>query len=144
MASNSNQNQEEINAEVRIAAERQLRALKIDLQEAQFESKEKKLAVKYHRVKFFERQKVTRKIKQTEKLLKEADSKDRAKIERTLQELRLDLNYILVCVRVTNCMSLTISTFQNLKSTSLFFEKMMETTKFPQKSGIKSVKISEP
>lgn len=99
MASNSNQNQEEINAEVRIAAERQLRALKIDLQEAQFESKEKKLAVKYHRVKFFERQKVTRKIKQTEKLLKEADSKDRAKIERTLQELRLDLNYILVCVR---------------------------------------------
>lgn len=41
-------------------------------------------------------------------------------------------------------MSLTVSTFQNLKSTSLCFEKMMETTKFPQKSGIKSVKISEP
>jgi len=45
-----------------------------------------------------ERQKVTRKIKQTQKLLESTESKkEKKKISAELQELRVDLNYILVC-----------------------------------------------
>jgi len=44
-----------------------------------------------------ERQKVTRKIKQTQKRLESTESKEKKKISAELQELRVDLNYILVC-----------------------------------------------
>ncbi|KAF8339342.1 hypothetical protein F5887DRAFT_981068 [Amanita rubescens] len=74
-------------ADVRVATERRLKALEADLQHAELARKERTLAVRYHKIKFFERQKVVRKINQAKKRLASADA--------TLFDLRIDLNYIL-------------------------------------------------
>ncbi len=78
--------------------------------------KERTLAQRYHKVKFFgvffcfslrlfvdfshkisERQKVTRKLSKTKRQLEEStEKKERKKLEKVLLELRVDLNYIMV------------------------------------------------
>ncbi|KAH8110443.1 hypothetical protein DFH11DRAFT_1621532 [Phellopilus nigrolimitatus] len=90
-------------ADVRVETERRLRALEADLETAVRNRKERTLATKYHKVKFFERKKVSRKIKQVKKELAaaEADSSASSKkaptqLEHALFELRVDLHYILV------------------------------------------------
>jgi len=98
---------------VRVETERRLRALEAELQVAEVAKKERTLAVRYHKVKFFgenvphsltiaaefvtERQKVIRKIKQAQNRLGHAEGKsEKKKINAEVQELRVDLNYILV------------------------------------------------
>lgn len=99
-------------ADVRVATERKLKALEADLQRAELARKERTLAIRYHKVKFFgkgrfwhdicvaycstERQKVVRKINQTKKRLVSTGS-EQGDLENTLFDLRVDLNYILVC-----------------------------------------------
>jgi hypothetical protein len=81
------------------------------------------MATRYHKVKFFgmssptspftrrsahaacsaERQKVSRKIAQTLRALEAEDleKKERKKLKRALEELRVDLNYIVVCATLS-------------------------------------------
>ncbi|KAJ7286887.1 hypothetical protein C8J57DRAFT_1282265 [Mycena rebaudengoi] len=79
-------------ADVRVETERRLKALEADLEHAQLSKKERALAVRYHKAKFFERQKVTRKISQTKKKIAAGDT---PQLQSALHELRVDLNYIL-------------------------------------------------
>lgn len=110
---------------VRVQTERRLKSLEGDLARAELASKERTMAVKYHRVKFFgaslsfhlttphrgfllpsciyqlvDRQKITRKIRQIKKQLSDpslTSKKERKNLEETLFSLRVDLNYVLVC-----------------------------------------------
>ncbi|KAG6809391.1 hypothetical protein H0H92_000446 [Tricholoma furcatifolium] len=86
---------EKLAADVRVETERRIKALEADLEEAQTSKKERDMAVRYHKVKFFERQKVTRKLNQTKKRLESADASTKPHLEEALRELRIDLNYIL-------------------------------------------------
>ncbi|KAF7791355.1 hypothetical protein EIP86_002369 [Pleurotus ostreatoroseus] len=82
-------------ADVRVNAERRLKALETELAEAELSKKERTLAMRYHKIKFFERQKVSRKLKQVKRQLEDyQDEKERKKLEKSLAELRVDLNYI--------------------------------------------------
>ncbi|KAI0686284.1 hypothetical protein BC835DRAFT_1288400 [Cytidiella melzeri] len=83
-------------ADVRVATERKQRALEADLATAERARKERTIAQRYHKVKFFERQKVTRKLKQVQRMLEvSTDKKEKKKLGKALLELRIDLNYIL-------------------------------------------------
>ncbi|KAL0072608.1 18S rRNA maturation protein [Marasmius tenuissimus] len=104
---------DKLDADVRVQTERKLKSLEADLAKAEENRKEKTLATRYHKVKFFglciftrqsrypsdqsltERQKVTRKIKQTIRELSEADGSSRERLKSELLSLRVDLNYIL-------------------------------------------------
>ncbi|KAJ6497418.1 hypothetical protein C8R45DRAFT_1129174 [Mycena sanguinolenta] len=81
--------------DVRVETERRLKALEADLEAAEHVKKERTLAVRYHKVKFFERQKVVRKLNQAKKKLSDSDTPE---LPSALQELRIDLNYILVWI----------------------------------------------
>ncbi|KDR75590.1 hypothetical protein GALMADRAFT_248079 [Galerina marginata CBS 339.88] len=83
-------------ADVRVETERRLKALEAELHQAEVSKKERAFAVRYHKVKFFERQKVTRKLVRTKKSLESAeDESDKTKLSSELHESRVDLNYIL-------------------------------------------------
>ncbi|KAF5355094.1 hypothetical protein D9756_005578 [Leucocoprinus leucothites] len=83
-------------ADVRVETERRLKALETELAQAELANKERTIAARYHKVKFFERQKVTRKIAQTKKQLSsESSESSRKKLTKALNDLRVDLNYIL-------------------------------------------------
>ncbi|KAF7289210.1 hypothetical protein MIND_01382200 [Mycena indigotica] len=73
--------------DVRAETERRLKALETDLAAAERGKKERTMAVRYHKVKFFERQKVLRKLTQVKK--------QHPVPEEALHTLRVDLNYIL-------------------------------------------------
>lgn len=93
-----------------------MKALEAELVGAEIARKERTIAQRYHRVKFFgssrtwwfclrlpertlvtERQKVTRKLTQTKRQLETCtDKKEHKKLEKALKGLRVDLNYILV------------------------------------------------
>ncbi|KAH8829593.1 hypothetical protein DL96DRAFT_1064508 [Flagelloscypha sp. PMI_526] len=75
-------------ADTRIETERRLKSLEQDLAKAEATSKERNTATKYHKIKFFERQKVVRKIEQA----KRSSGPD---LQKKLDDLRVDLNYIL-------------------------------------------------
>ncbi|KAG1716216.1 hypothetical protein ID866_956 [Astraeus odoratus] len=103
---------ENIAANVRVETERRIKALEADLAKAQHVRKERTMAARYHKVKFFggwfrssyrspylspheERQKVVRKIKQVKRSLQTAQEKEKENLEQALLDLRVDLNYIL-------------------------------------------------
>ncbi|KAG6878006.1 hypothetical protein C0993_000966 [Termitomyces sp. T159_Od127] len=85
-------------ANVRVETERRIRALEADLAQAEVARAERANATRYHKVKFFERKKVVRRLTQTKKRLEStADDDDASKprLLQTLADLRVDLNYIL-------------------------------------------------
>ncbi|CUA67007.1 rRNA-processing protein EFG1 [Coprinopsis cinerea okayama7 len=84
-------------ADIRIASERKLKSLEADLARAEIRKKERKIAVRYHKIKFFDKQKITRKINQTKRALEapELDKKERKRLQEELLSHRVDLNYIL-------------------------------------------------
>ena len=69
--------------------ERKLAILEAKVVDKLRQGKEQKLAVKYHRVKFFEKKKVLRKIKQLERTLKERRSSKESSTDTTLEECNL-------------------------------------------------------
>ncbi|VDB88515.1 unnamed protein product [Peniophora sp. CBMAI 1063] len=83
-------------ADVRVDTERRLHALEAELAAAEQANKERAMATKYHRIKFFDRKKLLRRVKQVQRQLgaEELSSKERKKLERTLGDLRVDLNYV--------------------------------------------------
>ena len=81
---------------VRIEAERRLAALERDLHAQQHAAKERNLASRYHKIKFFERQKLHRRIRQLRRALHEDVKEKHAKRARKqLHEARTLLNYVL-------------------------------------------------
>ncbi|KAJ7799964.1 hypothetical protein B0H14DRAFT_3092706 [Mycena olivaceomarginata] len=76
-------------ADVRVETERRLKALEADLEAAELGKKERTLAVRYHKVKFFERQKVVRKLNQAKKKISASDTPD---LQSALHELPLSKN----------------------------------------------------
>ncbi|KIJ95096.1 hypothetical protein K443DRAFT_683278 [Laccaria amethystina LaAM-08-1] len=82
-------------ADVRVETERRLKALEAELHQAEIANKERALAVRYHKVKFFERQKVTRKLKQAKARLESASGSEKETIASEVSALRVDLNYTL-------------------------------------------------
>ncbi|KAG8701300.1 18S rRNA maturation protein [Ceratobasidium sp. 428] len=87
---------ENLAADVRIPTERRLKSLEADLAKAELRRKERLMAVRYHKIKFFDKQKVTRKINQTKRALEapELEKKERKKLQKALLGHRVDLNYI--------------------------------------------------
>ncbi|KZV73638.1 hypothetical protein PENSPDRAFT_648610 [Peniophora sp. CONT] len=83
-------------ADVRVDTERRLHALEAELAAAEQANKERAMATKYHRIKFFDRKKLLRRVKQVQRQLgaDELSDKERKKLERTLSHLRVDLNYV--------------------------------------------------
>ncbi|KAG2037888.1 hypothetical protein BDR03DRAFT_955783 [Suillus americanus] len=97
---------ENLAANVRVETERRLKALEADLARAEVARKERTYAMKYHKVKFFERQKVVRRIKQVKRDLTSTQGKEREKLDGELEGLRVDLNYILHYPRTKKYISL--------------------------------------
>ncbi|KAG9312243.1 hypothetical protein JVU11DRAFT_7544 [Chiua virens] len=94
-------------ADVRVETERRLKALEADLARAELSRKERHYATKYHKVKFFERQKIMRKINQTKRSISSSRGKEKKNLESVLGGLRVDLNYILVIRHEESLVSLT-------------------------------------
>ncbi|TXT16022.1 hypothetical protein VHUM_00525 [Vanrija humicola] len=83
---------------LRVQTQRRLAALEADLATAQKRDVERKNGAKYHAVKFFERQKLTRVIKRAQRKIggdKPLSGKKLAKAEAELADARVMLNYIL-------------------------------------------------
>ncbi|KAL0240569.1 rRNA-processing protein EFG1 [Cryptococcus tetragattii IND107] len=82
---------------LRVSTQRRLTSLEADLAAAERREVEKKNGAKYHKVKFFERQKLVRLIRRfNRKLLdSETSSKKRSKHEEELLDARIMLNYVL-------------------------------------------------
>lgn len=85
-------------ADVRVEKERALKALKVDLKHSQFNLKTKERAKKYHMVRFFERKKAIRKLKQATKAHKEAveteSKKEIKKARKVLKHTQIDVAYV--------------------------------------------------
>lgn len=81
---------------MRQEAERRLASLESDLARKESSEKERKNAERYHKVRFFERQKLVRQIKKLKKEMAEQPEKKRKKLEAELREKRVLLNYVLV------------------------------------------------
>ncbi|WFD44290.1 18S rRNA maturation protein [Malassezia psittaci] len=77
----------------RIEAERRLKALERELEEKQLAEKERSRANRYHKVKFFERQKIHRKIRKLKRSLEE-DPNDKV-LRSELAESRVFLHYVM-------------------------------------------------
>ena len=94
-------------ANVRIAKERELAALKYELVETEREKKRSEMVKKYHMVRFFDRRKAERRLKKLEKQLREVDvdggqhggddggekEAKRRKLDEQLLRARVDLSY---------------------------------------------------
>ncbi|WFC95890.1 18S rRNA maturation protein [Malassezia brasiliensis] len=77
----------------RIEAERRLVALQRELEEKEKAGKERNLAIRYHKVKFFERQKIHRRVRQLRREV-EKDPKKKA-MRAALYEARVLLHYVM-------------------------------------------------
>ena len=107
--------QDKLAADKRVETERRIKALEADLEHAEQAEKERTMAVRYHKVKFFgtspvsdmgrayahnllmlERKKVTRKISQIKKQMESAEGSGKDQLTAQLLEERVNLNYILV------------------------------------------------
>ncbi|KAG2127226.1 hypothetical protein DEU56DRAFT_820810 [Suillus clintonianus] len=97
---------ENLAADVRVETERRLKALEADLARAETSKKERTYAMKYHKVKFFERQKLVRRIKQVKRDLTSGQETKKEKLEGELEGLRVDLNYVLHYPRTKKYISL--------------------------------------
>ncbi|KAG8702338.1 18S rRNA maturation protein [Ceratobasidium sp. 395] len=116
-------------ADVRIPTERRLKSLETDLAKAEIRRKERSMAVRYHKIKFFaytdfdvipDKQKITRKINQTKRALEvpELEKKERKKLQKALLGHRVDLNYIVNYPKVAKYIALYPSSTSNDASTA--------------------------
>lgn len=91
---------DDVPADIRVEKERALKALQVDLRNSQFNLKTKKRAQKYHMVRFFERKKAVRRLKQATKAHKEAveseNRKDIKKARKALKHSQIDVAYVIL------------------------------------------------
>lgn len=99
-----------LGADIRLENERALKALRVELEEAQSRLKERKTAKKYHMVRFFEKKKALRKLKQATKEVKrleeEGDKKAIKKARRVLKHAQIDTAYVLLFPKSQKYLSL--------------------------------------
>ncbi|CUM62783.1 uncharacterized protein PRCAT00000341001 [Priceomyces carsonii] len=97
-------------ADVRNENERGLKALRVELEHSQVSSKAKKTAKKYHMVRFFEKKKVVRRLKQAKKNLDEVSKtevrKDIKKARKAVKQYEIDLAYVLLYPKTEKYISL--------------------------------------
>ncbi|CUS06969.1 unnamed protein product [Tuber aestivum] len=83
-------------ADVRLENERALSAFQSELSAVRSAAKVRSIAKRYHMVRFFERQKATRKLRKAERELEKVGcGVGKAEVEKKVYEARLDLNYIM-------------------------------------------------
>lgn len=97
-------NRDNLSADVKIANERALKTLKIELEKVQDDLRTKKIAQRYHKVRFFEKKKAIRFYKQSEKNIKELEESEEddkeikkklKKEKRVFEHCKIDLAYVL-------------------------------------------------
>jgi hypothetical protein len=99
-----------LSADVKIANERALKTLKLELEKVQTDQKTKKLVQRYHKVRFFEKKKSIRFYKKSEKIIKDIEieisnttdeteikelKKKLKKEKRIFEHCKVDLAYVL-------------------------------------------------
>lgn len=99
-----------LQADVRVANERALSTLKLELEKIQSEQKAKKVALRYHKVRFFEKKKAIRFYKKSKREVEELETKlnevtgeserkdtkkQYKKAKRVFEHCKIDLAYIL-------------------------------------------------
>lgn len=85
---------ENLPADVRLNHERELASCKWELEEAEKGRRKQEFIGKYHMVRFFDRQKATRRLKQVQKKAKDAEGDVEQEIwEEKVHEAQVDLNY---------------------------------------------------
>ncbi|ODQ80810.1 hypothetical protein BABINDRAFT_34486 [Babjeviella inositovora NRRL Y-12698] len=88
-------------ADVRVANERSLKALKFELENSDLQNRAKIISKKYHMVRFFEKKKALRKLKQASKEMAEleanpdAEKKDLKKQRKVVKHCQVDLAYVI-------------------------------------------------
>ncbi|EMG46564.1 hypothetical protein G210_3196 [Candida maltosa Xu316] len=97
-------------ADKRVEYDRALKGLKVELQNSQVQNKAKVLAKKYHMVRFFERKKAVRKLKNLRKEFEEISKagvrKDIKKARKQLKHGELDLAYVVMFPKTEKYISL--------------------------------------
>lgn len=80
---------------IRISKERELASAQRELEESQTAEKRSKMIARYHKVRFFDRQKGTKRLKRARKALKEEedDGAKREELAREVDECELDVQY---------------------------------------------------
>lgn len=97
-------------AHVRVENERALKALGVELQNTQYNLKAKQNAKKYHMVRFFEKKKAIRKLKQARKTLEDTAStevrKDIKKARKVVKHSEVDIVYVMLFPKTEKYISL--------------------------------------
>ncbi|EDK45805.1 conserved hypothetical protein [Lodderomyces elongisporus NRRL YB-4239] len=103
---------EKLPADKKIEYERALKGLQVELQNSQKNLKEKENASKYHMVRFFERKKATRKLKQLRKQFDEMQNtaepskKELKKLRKQVKHGEIDLLYVCLFPKAEKYISL--------------------------------------
>ncbi|RLV93526.1 hypothetical protein JA1_002273 [Spathaspora sp. JA1] len=97
-------------ADKRIEYDRALKALHVELGNAQMQIKAKEIAKKYHMVRFFEKKKAIRKLKQLRKQFEEATKtevrKDIKKARKAVKQGEIDVAYVVMFPKTEKYISL--------------------------------------
>lgn len=97
-------------ADVRLENERALKGLNVELQNTQLNLRAKDISKKYHMVRFFEKKKAIRKLKQSRKQLEEVAKtevkKDIKKARRLVKHGEIDLAYVVMFPKTEKYISL--------------------------------------
>ena len=90
---------EHLPADIRVEKERALAGYRQDLEKSEYEKRKQTMIKKYHMVRFFERQKATRRVKRLKALLSRTDPscEEYVDLKRKVYEVEVDLNYTLYC-----------------------------------------------
>jgi hypothetical protein len=87
-------NNEKLPADVRVGHEREIQALQHELVELILDKQKHEMIGKYHKVRFFERQRATRILKKAKKELEACeDDAERKKLKRKVHVAEVDFNY---------------------------------------------------
>ncbi|KAL8796775.1 MAG: hypothetical protein Q9195_000858 [Heterodermia aff. obscurata] len=103
---------ENLPADVRVEKERALAGYKLDLEKNEHEKRKQQMIKKYHMVRFFERQKATRRLKRLKTRLTktEQESEEYIDLKEKIHRADVDLNYTLYCPLAEKYTSLYKST----------------------------------
>ena len=114
-------------AHVRVENERTLKALRVELSNTERVSKAKKTAKKYHMVRFFERKKAIRKLKQARKHLEEMKAtdvrKDVKKARKVVHHSEVDVAYVVLFPKEEKYISLYPNAKENEDASTTNNEK---------------------
>lgn len=128
-------------AHIRIENERALKALKVDLQNTQLRLQAKENGKKYHMVRFFERKKAVRRLKQAQRdydeVAKTEVRKDIKKARKVLKHAQIDVAYTVMFPKTEKYLSL----FPNEKEDGAVEELLQKAKKGAQEAEERKVQF---